>query len=63
MLNYVKKQKNTLKMYFFCFFRLVFHSLLKPIRWNHPLIFGASEKFRDLLDSPTPFIIGINEVI
>jgi len=50
-------------IYFCCFFnRLFFHSLIKPIKWPHPMIMALPESLEELLYSPTPIILGIHEV-
>jgi hypothetical protein len=40
----------------------MFHSLLKPLKWLHPLVFILNDNFKSVLDSPIPLIVGINEV-
>lgn len=39
---------------------LLFHSLLKPFKWPHPMVFNLPEKFLHLLDSPFPTLVGLN---
>ncbi len=37
-----------------------FFSLLRPFTWPHPLIFNLPESLFTLLDSPVPFLFGID---
>ncbi|KAL4449911.1 hypothetical protein ABPG74_015030 [Tetrahymena malaccensis] len=40
---------------------LLFHSLLKPFRWHHPLIFNLPNNFTHLMDIPVPILVGLNK--
>jgi hypothetical protein len=40
---------------------LIFHSLLKPFKWPHPLIFNVPQNLLNILDSPFPVLVGINQ--
>ena len=40
---------------------LVFHGLLKPFKFPHPLIFNVPEHILHILDSPFPILVGINK--
>ncbi|KRX08029.1 hypothetical protein PPERSA_06207 [Pseudocohnilembus persalinus] len=42
---------------------LLFHSLLKPFKWPHPVIFNLPHEFMHLLDSPIPILLGLNKNI
>ena len=41
--------------------RLLFHSLLKPFKWPHPLIFTLTDELMNILDSPVPIWVGLNK--
>ena len=40
---------------------LIFHALLKPFKYPHPLIFNLPENIMHILDSPFPILVGINQ--
>ncbi|KAL4442912.1 hypothetical protein ABPG74_010801 [Tetrahymena malaccensis] len=42
-------------------FILLFHSILKPLKWPHAMITTLPKSLFDYLHSPTPIIIGIND--
>ncbi|EAS01949.2 DENN (AEX-3) domain protein (macronuclear) [Tetrahymena thermophila SB210] len=42
-------------------FILLFHSILKPLKWTHAMITTLPKSLFDYLHSPTPIIIGIND--
>ncbi|KAL4491358.1 hypothetical protein ABPG72_008014 [Tetrahymena utriculariae] len=42
-------------------FILLFHSMLKPLKWTHAMITTLPKSLFDYLHSPTPIIIGIND--
>lgn len=45
-----------------CTILLFYKTLLKPMKWVHPLISSLPEVCFDLLDSPVPIIAGIISV-
>ncbi|EGR32985.1 hypothetical protein IMG5_064390, partial [Ichthyophthirius multifiliis] len=40
---------------------LLFHSLLKPFLWPHPLIINLPNNFMHVLDIPIPVLVGLNK--
>lgn len=40
---------------------LLFHSLLKPFKWHHPLVFNLPNEYMHLMDIPVPILVGLNK--
>ena len=52
---------NLLNIFFLFYFRLTFYSLLKPFTYPHPMIFNLPSSLLTMLESPVPYLIGINK--
>lgn len=40
---------------------LLFHSLLKPFKWHHPLVSSLPQEYMHLIGIPVPILLGLNK--